>query len=217
MLPAALAVLLLATTPADSTLRHADRADRAATRPRAERPTMETWQVDPARSELAFRVRRFVSTVRGRFAQWTGTVRVDPSDWMTAQVTIDIATASIDTGDPERDARLRAPDFFAADSFPLTTFRSTSIERRDGGALTIGGLLTLHGVTKPVMLEVTRLDVQRDPEGRHRAAITARGTIDRTAFGVTWNRVVEGTKVVGEEVELEISMELVRPETLGRR
>jgi polyisoprenoid-binding protein YceI len=144
--------------------------------------------VDPARSELAFRVRRLVSTVRGRFARWSGTVSVDTSDWTTAQVAIDIETASIDTGDPDRDARLRAPDFFAADSFPVTTFRSTRIERAEGGRILL-----------------------------HAATIAAQGTIDRTRFGVTWNRVVEGTNVLGDDVELEIAMHLVRRETLGRR
>ena len=180
-------------------------------------PKLETWEVDPARSELAFRVRRLVSTVRGRFARWSGTVSVDTSDWMTAQVEIDIETASIDTGDPDRDARLRAPDFFAADSFPVTTFRSTRIERADGGRILLHGTLSLHGVTRPVSLDVTRFDVQAGANGRHAATITAHGTIDRTSFGVTWNRVVEGTNVLGDDVELEIAMHLVRRETLGRR
>lgn len=212
MLLAAVAATLLAAYPTDSAkprgARHAAPARDVA---------VETWQVDPSRSELAFRIRHLLTTVRGTFDQWSATICVDPAKWSTAQVNVEIRTASIDTGIEKRDNHLRSPDFFAAHSFPAITYRSTRVGRGANDAITIQGLLTMHGVTKPVTLSGRVLGIGQDAQGRHRARIAAHGTVDRTEFGVTWNRFVEGMQKLGDEVELEISMELVRQERSAAR
>lgn len=170
------------------------------------------WRIDPAHSEVTFRIRHFVTKVRGRFTVVSGTITTDAAAWENAAVAVEIRTASISTDNARRDAHLRSPDFFAADSFPIITFRSTRIERR-GDAGKIHGLLTMRGVTKPVVLDGTFNGIARTPDGE-RAGFEAATTIDRTAFGVTWNRAAEGGgAMLGDEVEVEISVEAVRTGT----
>lgn len=199
MLLSAVAAVLLAVPPA-----HRIRA-------------IETWQVDPGHSEVAFRIRHFMSKVPGRFDTWSGTVTVDPADWSSAQVSVEIRTASIDTQNERRDAHLRSTDFFAADSFPTITFRSTKVARRGKDGLVLDGLLTMKGVTRPVTLTGTLVGMQRDAQGKQRAGLEAQGVIDRTAWGVTWNKTVEGAAMLGDEVEIEVTLELVKQEHLGTR
>jgi polyisoprenoid-binding protein YceI len=200
------AVLLVASplAPTDSSL--------PTRRPAAEGPAaaVETWQVDVAHSELSFRVRHFMSKVRGSFGGWSGTVQVDPADWTTAKIDVDIKTASIDTQNERRDNHLRSGDFFAADSFPTIMFRSTKVTRKGADGVVLEGQLTMRGVTRPVTLEGRLLGTQKDAQGRQRAGIEARGIVNRVAHGVTWNRMVEGAQMLGEEVEIEIALELVR-------
>lgn len=167
------------------------------------------WRIDPAHSEVTFRIRHFVTKVRGRFTDVSGTITTDAAAWEDAAVAVEIRTASISTENARRDAHLRSPDFFAADSFPIIIFRSTRIERR-GDAGKIHGLLTMRGVTRPVVLEGRFNGIVRTPDGE-RAGFEATTTIDRTAFGVTWNRAAEGGgAMLGDDVEVEIVVEAVR-------
>lgn len=167
------------------------------------------WRIDPAHSEVTFRIRHFVTKVRGRFTDVSGTITTDAAAWEDAVVAVEIRTASISTENARRDAHLRSPDFFAADSFPIIIFRSTRIERR-GDAGKIHGLLTMRGVTRPVVLEGRFNGIVRTPDGE-RAGFEATTTIDRTAFGVTWNRAAEGGgAMLGDDVEVEIVVEAVR-------
>ena len=171
---------------------------------------VETWQVDRSHSDISFRIRHFMSRVRGSFNQWTGTIQVDPQNWGSAQVEVVIQTASIDTEQERRDTHLRSNDFFAADSFPTITFRSTGVERA-GDVVTLRGNLTMRGITRPIVLEGKFLGLQTEANGRQRAGFEARTTINRMEYGVTWNRAAEGGgAVLGDEVEIEVALELVK-------
>ena len=167
------------------------------------------WRIDPAHSGVSFRIRHFVTKVRGKFTDFRGTITAEPNAWQNATVDVEIRTASISTDNEKRDNHLRSPDFFAADSFPTITFRSTRIERR-GDDATIHGMLTMRGVTKPVVLEGHFNGIARTPDGE-RVGFEATTKVDRTAFGVTWNRAMEGGgAMLGDEVEVEITVEAVR-------
>lgn len=210
MLLSTVAAVLLAASPVDSTV-----ATRQSTpaRPAA----AETWVVDASHSELSFRIRHFMSRVRGSFGIWSGSVNVDQANWSTAKVDVEIRTASIDTQNERRDNHLRSADFFAADSFPAITFRSTKVEKRGADGVVLTGELTMRGVTRPVTLQGKLLGFQKDAQGRQRAGVEARGTIDRTAYALTWNRMVEGAAMLGDEVDIEITLALVKQEAAAAR
>ena len=167
------------------------------------------WRIDRTHSSVQFQIRHFVSKVRGSFKDWKGTVTADPANWQEGTVDVEIRTASISTDNDKRDAHLRSPDFFAADSFPTIAFRSTRIERH-GDAAKIYGNLTIRGVTRPVVLDGEFTGLMKSAQG-DRVGFEASTTIDRTAFGVKWNRAAEGGgAMLGDEVRIEIAVEAVR-------
>jgi len=167
------------------------------------------WRIDPVHSGVNFRIRHFVTKVRGKFTDFRGTITADPQAWENASIDVEIRTASITTENEKRDNHLRSSDFFAADSFPTITFRSTRIERRGENAK-IYGMLTMRGVTKPVVLDGHFNGIARTPDGE-RVGFEATATIDRTQYGVTWNRAMEGGgAMLGDDVEVEITVEAVR-------
>lgn len=167
--------------------------------------SLPVWRIDPGHSDISFRIRHFVSKVRGTFNQWTGTIVGDPANWADASVSVTIQAASIDTRSERRDSDLRSENFFDVAKFPTITFQSRAVRVR-GDSLTIEGDLTMHGVTRPVTLEGTYLGATAG--ARPRIGFEAKTTVDRTAFGVAWNRVVEGGGVMlGDEVEVDIAIE----------
>lgn len=172
--------------------------------------TAGAWQIDAGHSDISFRIRHFMSRVRGTFNQWEGTITGDSTDWSNASVAVTIQTGSIDTGHERRDNDLRSDNFFDAANHPTITFESRRVEVQ-GTALTITGDLTIRGVTRPVVLTGQFLGSTSAGQGRARVGFEATTRIDRTAFGVTWNRVLEGGGVMlGDEVEIELAVEAVR-------
>ena len=166
------------------------------------------WQIDPTHSELTFRIRHLVSRVSGQFNTWTGTLVADPENLAGGSVAVDIQTASIDTNNDRRDTHLRSADFFDAANHPTITFRSTRVEA-SGRDLAVHGNLTIRGVTKPVVLRGRMIDVG-GPAGRRRIGFEAQTQIDRTDYGVSWNRAAEGSGVVlGDEVTISIAVSAV--------
>jgi polyisoprenoid-binding protein YceI len=125
-------------------------------------------------------------------------------------VEVSIETASIDTREAKRDAHLKSPDFFDAAKFPAITFKSTKIEKAGKGRLKLTGDLTMHGVTKPVVLTVDGPSASiKDPLGRTVRGVMATGKLDRKDWGMTWNKALDtGGMVVSDEVKLEINAEL---------
>ncbi len=173
---------------------------------------LPVWAPDLAHSSVGFTVRHLVvSKVRGKFTRWSGTIRMDEHDLARTEVDVTIEPASVDTGVEQRDNHLRSPDFFDVAKHPAMTFRSTRIEKAADGTLRLHGNLSLHGVTKPVVLDVEYAGTQKDPWGGMRAGFSARTSLDRRDFGLTYNQVLEtGGVVVGEKVDIDIELEAVK-------
>ena len=175
-------------------------------------PALTTWSIDPAHSHVEFAVKHLmISTVKGRFAVVQGTVRTDESDPTKGTVEVEIDAASIDTREAQRDAHLKSADFFDVEKFPKITFKSTRISDVDGDSFKLTGDLTIHGITRPVTLDVTSEGRGKDPWGGERAGFSAKGKIKRSDFGLTWNQVLEtGGFVVGDEIKISLDVELVK-------
>jgi polyisoprenoid-binding protein YceI len=169
------------------------------------------WEIDSAHSAAHFSVRHLmVSTVRGRFRGLTGSVTLDERELTHSRILVEIDAASIETGEPRRDAHLRSPDFFDAEKFPKIAFRSTRIER-SGEEFKLTGDLTMHGVSRPVSLTVESLSPPvKSPSGRVVRGVSATGKLDRREWGLIWNGALEtGGVLVGDEVKLQIDVELL--------
>jgi len=126
---------------------------------------VRTFQVDKSHSEVDFQVRHLLTKVRGRFTDYSGTIEFDRDNPAQSKVDVTIQAASIDTSEPKRDAHLRSDDFFAAEKFPTLTFTSTKITPKRGDVFEVEGDLTIHGITKRVVLPVTHLGTAKDPWG----------------------------------------------------
>jgi polyisoprenoid-binding protein YceI len=162
-----------------------------------------TWRVDPAHSSVEFRVKHMmISTVRGRFGEFEGTIEAAP-DYHDSKVRGTVKAASIDTNEPGRDEHLRSADFFDVEHHPQIVFESTRIEHLGKGSYRVAGELTMHGETHPVVFEVTVHGVTHDPQGQDRVGLEARGTLSRGGFGLRWQQALEtGGVLVGDEVRV---------------
>jgi polyisoprenoid-binding protein YceI len=174
---------------------------------------MSTWNIDTTHTSLEFSARHMmITTVKGRFSQVEGKIEI--SDEGIASVEASIPVASIDTGVDQRDQHLRSPDFLNADAFPTIGFTSTAVEgsfANPGDSFTVKGDLTIRGGTHPVALEVTYEGEGQDPWGGTRRSFTARGTLDRRDFGLTWNQALEtGGVLVSNEVKLAFDIQVVK-------
>lgn len=169
------------------------------------------WHLDGSHSSVGFEVRHMaISKVKGSFGDVAATITGEPGKPETFSVEATVQTTSVDTGNEKRDDHLRSADFFDAAQFPTMTFKSTGVTMHgDKGTLT--GDLTLHGVTKPVTLELEYTGLINDPWGNTRMGFSAEGEIDRQDFGLTWSKALEtGGLVVSNEVEIELELELVQ-------
>ncbi|MCC6624552.1 MAG: YceI family protein [Deltaproteobacteria bacterium] len=173
--------------------------------------TTERWEIDSAHSGIHFNVRHMViAKVRGQFSRWSGTVLVPDGDFSRASVEVVIDASSIDTGVADRDNHLRSADFFDVQTYPELTFKSTRVDG-DGDSLAVIGDLTIHGVTRQVTLAVELEGKTRDPWGNERAGFSAKTSVSRKDFGLTWNQLLEtGGVVVGDKINIEIEVEAVR-------
>jgi polyisoprenoid-binding protein YceI len=170
------------------------------------------WKIDSAHSSAGFAVRHMmVSTVRGSFGAVQGTVHLDDADPTKSTVEATIDAKSINTGIDKRDDHLRSADFFDVEKFPTLTFQSTKIEPKEGGAYTVTGDLTMHGVTKPVTLAVEPVGPPvKDARGRMLRGASATGTLSRKDWGLTYNSTLEaGGVALSDEVKLQLDVELV--------
>ena len=171
-----------------------------------------SWEIDPAHSNVQFGVRHMmISTVRGKFTKFTATATGDEKDAAHAGVQASIDVASIDTGDEKRDAHLKTADFFDAEKFPTITFKSTKVEAAGDRRFKLHGDLTMHGVTKPVVLDVEATPEVKGMRGETRAGARATTKINRKDFGVNWSKTMDGGGVVvGDEVDVTIEVEGVK-------
>jgi polyisoprenoid-binding protein YceI len=170
------------------------------------------WTIDASHSHVGFSVRHLmIANVRGEFTKLSGGVTWDPARPELTKIDVEIDVASINTREEKRDAHLRSADFFDVERFPKITYRSRGVGRHKGdGHLEVVGDLTIHGVTRVVVLDVEGpTPEQKDPWGNTRIAATARTTIKRSEFGMTWNSALEtGGVVVGDDIKIEIEVEL---------
>lgn len=172
----------------------------------------ERWEIDSSHSSIHFSVRHLmIAKVRGQFSKWTGTLQVPEGDFRKAGLTVTIDAASIDTGVADRDAHLRSADFFDVEKYPEVTFKAVDSERDGSGRFELQGLLTIKGITQPVTLAVEEAGLATDPWGNTRAVFSARGSVSRKDFGLTWNQALEtGGVMVGDHIEIEIDVEAVK-------
>lgn len=169
-----------------------------------------TWRIDASHSELSFRIRHFVSKVRGTFGSWHGTITADPAELGSGSVQVVIDANSIDTNNERRDSDLKSDDFFDAANHPQITFTSRSVQV-NGSDLTIEGDLTMRGITKPVTLTGSYIGTTTDNRGRKRIGFEVGATINRLDWGITWNRLAEGGgAMLGDDVEIEIVVAAVQ-------
>jgi polyisoprenoid-binding protein YceI len=175
-------------------------------------PVGSGWRIDPAHSEVGFRIRHLVGRVRGQFPDWEGVIVTRDTDWTHGTVNVTVRTGSISTGNTARDQDLRSPRFFSVDSFPTMTFESTGlvVNQEGSGTFEMGGLLTIKGHTRPVVFRGQYLGIQRDANGKERVAFDGTARINRKEFGISWNQMVEAGNLLSDEVEIEISLEAVR-------
>jgi len=171
-----------------------------------------TWSIDPTHSIAEFAVKHLVvTTVKGRFRDLEGTIKIDEAQPEISAVEAKIAVVSIDTNVADRDAHLRSDDFFNAERYPYITFRSTRVERIDDQRFKLIGDLTIRDVTKEVVLDGEYEGRIGDPWGNERAAFTATTQISRKEFNVLWNQMIEtGGAVVGDNVKITLHIEAIR-------
>jgi len=171
----------------------------------------QQWDFDLSHSSVNFHVRHLmVSKVHGRFSLWSGKLELDEQDLTKSQLEVEIDATSVDTKEAKRDEHLRSADFFDVAQFPKLTFKSSKIEK-DGDDYKVSGDLTIKGVTKSVTLEVEGGAVVKDPWGGTRTGFSAKTTINRKDFGLTWNVALEtGGFLVSDKIEISLEIEAVK-------
>jgi len=168
-----------------------------------------TWEIDPNHTESSFLVKHLmVSNVRGQFGKTTGTVVQDDKDLSKSKVEITIDARTVNTRVEKRDAHLKSPDFLDVEKFPTITFKSTRMTKGEGNTVKVDGDLTIHGVTRPVTV-----NVEYTPEtpaiGMTVRGFTATTKINRKDYGLNWNKAIEaGGVMVGDEVNITVEGEL---------
>ena len=172
-----------------------------------------TWNIDPDHSNVGFKVRHLmVSNVRGSFDKHSGVVDINDKDITKSKVQVSIDTASINTNVKKRDDHLRSADFFDVAKYPTMTFVSKKIARAGTDKLKVTGDLTLHGITREVVLDVEGPSKEsKDPYGFIRSGAVASTKINRKDFGLVWNAALEtGGVVVGDEVTITLEIEMIK-------
>ncbi|TRW27495.1 YceI family protein [Flavobacterium zepuense] len=168
------------------------------------------WVLDPAHSDIQFKIRHLViSTVSGTFNVFSGRfVTPQHDDFSEAYFTLLIDVYSIDTNNRDRDEHLKSPDFFNADAFPQIEFLSTSFVHIEGDKHELTGDLTIKGITRQVTLEALFGGEAKDGFGIQRAGFEITGTINRNDFGIHASDVTEaGGLVLGEDIKLHANLQ----------
>ena len=172
----------------------------------------DTWSIDPAHTNVEFTVRHMmISNVKGQFQKTAGTITVNGNDAASAQIDATIDASSVDTRVERRDMHLKSPDFLDVAKYPTITFKSTKFEADGPNKWKVTGELTLHGVTKPVVLDVESSGAPVSMGGKTHAGAAATTKIKRSDFGLTWNKALEaGGVMVGDEVAISIDVEAIK-------
>jgi polyisoprenoid-binding protein YceI len=174
------------------------------------------YEIDGAHSSAQFSVKHLmVSNVRGEFSKMTGTVQYDPKNLGATKIDAVIDVNTISTREAKRDEHLKSADFFDAAKYPTIKFVSKKAAAAGAGKLKVTGDLTIHGVTKEVVLDVEGPTAEvKDPWGGTRTGAVATTKINRKDFGLTWNKALEtGGVMVGEEVQITLDVQLKKVAT----
>ena len=167
----------------------------------------DTFVFDKAHCTMGFEVRHMFSKVPGKFDDFEGKIQYDDANPQNSTVDVTIKTASIDTGNDMRDKSLRSPDFFNVEKFPEITFKSKSVKQTGEATAQVVGDLNMHGVTKEVVLNVELLGQGAGDKGKYLSGWEAKTNVKRSDFGLTWNKVIEGTQMVGDDVDIDLRIE----------
>ena len=170
------------------------------------------YTVDVAHTRIGVRARHaMVTTVRGAFTEFSGTAHLDTAHPVASSVDLRIATASIDTGTPDRDAHLRSPDFLDVERYPEMRFASTDVEQLDDDVYRVTGDLTIKDVTRPVSIDFTLTGSAQDPFGNTRVGFEGALAIKRSDWQLTWNAVLEtGGVLVSDRVQIEFDVSAIK-------
>ena len=170
-----------------------------------------TYQIDPKHSAVRFKVRHMmIANLGGAFNSVSGTIDFDPAKPEQSRVEASIDVNSLNTGDPQRDGHIKGADFFDAAKYSTITFRSAKVSA-SGSGYQVNGDLTLHGVTKPIVLKVDSVSPEvTDPWNFQRRGLAATTTFNRKDFGMGWNAPAGGGVMLSENVEVVLDLEMTR-------
>jgi len=169
-----------------------------------------TWELDTAHAEVGFSAKHMmVTTVRGRFTDVAAEVHIDEQHPEQSHVNATIQAASLETGDEQRDAHLKSPDFFDVEKYPVITFRSTRVRRASDGEFELAGELTVRDVTREITLKGDFAGPVTNPWGKRVVGFELDGELNREDFGLTWNVALEaGGVLVSKKIKLHIAVEV---------
>ena len=172
----------------------------------------QTWTLDPTHSELQFKIKHLmISTVTGQFSRFNATVETEADDFSNAKVQFETEVDSISTNNEQRDAHLKNGDFFDAAKYPSILFESEKMEKIEADEYKIEGNLTMHGVTKKIVLHAEFGGVTKDPWGNTRTGFSIAGKINRQDFGVSFGAVSEtGGLLLADDVKINANVQFVK-------
>ena len=171
-----------------------------------------TWQLDTGYTNIEFSIKKLmVTNVKGRFADFSGTIVVDEANPAASSVVVEIDVASINSRDEKRDTHLKSADFFDVENFPKIVFTSTRVERLSEEQLRVTGDLAIRGTTREVTLDTTFHGTNHTPWGNEVAAFSAETSISRADYGLVWNMPLEkGGVLVGDTVKISLEIQAVK-------
>jgi polyisoprenoid-binding protein YceI len=168
----------------------------------------ETHAVDKAHSNVLFSVRHLVARVTGSFDDYDMKLNIDKAKPENSSVEFTIKTTSINTANANRDKHLRSADFFDVEKFPEITFKSTKVTPKGNDSFDVTGDLTMHGVTKSVVLPVSFMGIMKDGRGNEKGGFEMNTTLNRKDYGIVWNQALDaGGAVLGDEVKVTVNLE----------
>lgn len=174
--------------------------------------TKAKWVIDTTHSSIEFSVKHMmIAKVKGSFDRFSAAIEADPTDLTTANIEFTVDAASINTRNSDRDAHLRAEDFFDVENYPTLTFKSTKIVKKDDDEYEVTGDLTIRDVTRQETFLVTFEGQGKDPWGNEKVGYSAEGKINRSDYGLTWNAALEtGGVLVGDQIKISLSIEAAK-------
>ncbi len=178
----------------------------------------QAYEIDPVHSRVDFTIRHMFSKVTGGFSAFHGTVRYDLANPAASSVSAEIDASTIDTNNEWRDKDLRSPNFFEVAKYPTITFTSTKVVPGADGRVKVEGTLTMHGITKTVVLDAAFLGSGPGMDGAVRAGFEGTTKIDRKDFGIVWNKTLDqGGTLLGDDVQINIQIEAAEPKPEGEK